>query len=264
MTFFIPAISYGAFPKKESFWSRIGSSIENILSFGRHRNKEKVATPDINTVGNSYPNTFGGFGTFGTFDTMSENKTNEVEKLKKEVTDLKKQVSNNKQKTVPASVNITPEVAKPKTFTLPSGAVIDDNGNLITPAPQPYSASPIAPSQQAIENTLWKMLKEQCYSTYSSRAQIQANIDKINNNQTQKARERQELITKIEREISAMENATDSLTNARKMLGTQDKFVADMREIKYRELASFDLYWDTLHTVIGSTNFNQSREEMCN
>lgn len=68
-------------------------------------------------------------------ESVSNTKTKEIEELKKEVADLKKKVSNNTQKATPASVITAPKVVKPKTFTLPSGAVIDDKGNLITPAP---------------------------------------------------------------------------------------------------------------------------------
>ncbi len=74
-----------------------------------------------------------------TSNDVSKTKNNEVEKPKKEVAGLKKQVSNNKPKAVvfstPTPANTAPIVVKPKTFILPSGAVIDDKGNLITPAP---------------------------------------------------------------------------------------------------------------------------------
>lgn len=80
----------------------------------------------------------------------SASKADETAALKKEVEDLKKQVSNIKTKetTQPVSAAVVPATtvqvsAKPTTFTLPSGAVIDDKGNVITPAPQTYYANPV-------------------------------------------------------------------------------------------------------------------------
>ena len=180
---------------------------------------------------------------------------NEVEKLKKEVEALKKQSA-----TQPAPKQSTPSQDQTK-GSEPHATEQPVQGGAVYPNSPAQSN---LPSQQAMEITLTKMLRQQCYDAYPTRTQIQTNIDKISGNQAQKAKERQELISKIEREISVMENSTDSLTNSRKAFGTQDAFIADMREIKYQELNTFDTYWDSLHPIIGDTNLSKSREEMCN
>ena len=238
LAFFIPTISYGEFSnftkKKESFWSRIGKSIESILTFGRTKKEEKLIPVnqqnDLGTFDNSKPSGL---------NTLQVNPLNTL--------------------SVPKTKPIAPKPKpKPKTVEVQEVPIQE---------PTVYSNPPVQsnlPSQQAMETALTKMLRQQCYDTYPARTQIQANIDKISSNQEQKTKERQELIAKIEREISAMENSNDSLTNSRKMFGTQDKFIADMREIKYQAVGGFDATWDTLHSVIGSTNLSQSREEMCN
>ena len=180
----------------------------------------------------------------------------EVEKLKKEVEELKKKQGINQ----PAPKEPAPSQTQTK-ISEPQAIESSVQESAVYPNPPVQSN---LPSQQAIEITLTKMLRQQCYDTYPTRAQIQTNIDKISSNQALKARERQELIARQEKEIADIRNATDSYSVSRRIVGNEEDYINFKRELQQRELDGFDANWDILHSIIGSTNLNQSREEMCN
>lgn len=108
LAFFIPAISHGDFSnlvnKKESFWSRIGNTIESILTFGRTKKKENFVPVnqqnDFSTFDNSQSS---GLNTLpvNPLNTLSGLNTLPVSKTKPENLNLKPKAKEIKKEEIP-------------------------------------------------------------------------------------------------------------------------------------------------------------------